>query len=88
MKLFLKKQKGQNMKLAARDLPKKKRRIKKQKAGFLSNTKIAPKLLAGFLIIAILSASVGIYAAVSLRGVSEASKSLYEEHKQYDTTVQ
>ena len=33
----------------------------------LSNIKIAPRLLAGFLIIALLSAVVGVYAAISKR---------------------
>ncbi len=58
---------------------KKTKKVKKQRAGLLGNIKIAPKLLAGFLIIALLSTAMGIYAAMSLRGVSDASRQLYKD---------
>ena len=69
------------------DKPPKKHRIRKQKArrtrkkkklrSPLANVKIAPKLLAGFLLIAILSAAMGAYASLSLSQVSAASENMY-----------
>lgn len=57
--------------------PGKKTRAKKKISGFLSNVKIAPRLLAGFLIIALLSAFMGVYASLSLNTVSAASDDMY-----------
>lgn len=55
----------------------KKPRVKKTRRIILSNIKIAPRLLAGFLIIALLSTGVGIYASISLNAVSAASDDMY-----------
>ena len=52
-------------------------RVKKASRGLLPNIKIAPKLLAGFLIIAVLSAAMGIFASYSLSTVSTASQNMY-----------
>jgi methyl-accepting chemotaxis protein len=52
-------------------------RGKKQRRGFLSNIKIAPRLLSCFLIIALLSAGMGVYASLSLNTVSIASDDMY-----------
>ncbi len=66
--------------------PKKDKALKRNKAAKpgkkkfrspLANMRIAPKLLAGFLIIAILSAAMGVYASFSLNTVSAASDSMY-----------
>ena len=46
--------------------------------GFLANIKIAPKILAGFLIITLLSTGMGLYAVNSLQKVSDASQHMYE----------
>jgi methyl-accepting chemotaxis protein len=72
---------------ARQDKPSKKQRVRKQKAkgprrkkrfrSPFANVKIAPKLLAGFLVIAILSAAMGAYASLSLSQVSAASDSMY-----------
>lgn len=67
-------QKGDN---SARRNKVKKTREKKRKVFFLANVKIAPKLLAGFLFIAVLAAAMGGYAALSLMGVNESSKAMY-----------
>lgn len=42
-----------------------------------TNMKVATKILIGFLIIAILSTSMGIYVALNLKNVSDSSKTLY-----------
>jgi len=57
--------------------PKKQKRIRKKRARLLGNIKIAPKLLAAFLIIALLSTGMGAYAALSLQQVSTASSEMY-----------
>lgn len=49
---------------------------KKFKSPF-SNIRIAPRLLAGFLVIAVLSAAMGVYASLSLSQVSAASEEMY-----------
>ncbi len=49
---------------------------KKIKSPF-SNIRIAPRLLAGFLVIAVLSAVMGIYASLSLSQMSKASEEMY-----------
>ena len=54
----------------------KKPRVKKSRF-VMSNIKIAPRLLAGFLIIALLSCFLGVYAAISLNGVSSAVEDMY-----------
>ena len=62
------------------DRNKKKRiRIKKLKISFLKNMRIAPKLLMGFLIIALLSTAMGVYAALSLSQVSQSSEEMYAD---------
>ena len=48
----------------------KKKEPKIRKSSFLGNMKIAPKLLLGFLIIALLSAGIGVYAVTNLGAVS------------------
>ncbi len=50
---------------------------KKRLKSPFANVKIAPKLLSGFLIIAILSAAMGAYASLSLSEVSAASEAMY-----------
>ncbi|NLT98950.1 MAG: HAMP domain-containing protein [Christensenellaceae bacterium] len=57
----------------------KKPRVKKERRLILSNIKIAPRLLAGFLIIAFLSTAVGVYAAISINGVSGAVETMYSK---------
>ncbi len=60
--------------------PKTKKKTKKphkQTAGFLSNVKIAPKLLAGFLIIALMATAMGLYAAISIRDLNDSAKKLH-----------
>ena len=59
--------------------PGQKARAKKQRRRLLSNVKIAPRLLMGFLVIALLSAGVGVYASLSLITVSNASDDMYGE---------
>ena len=44
---------------------------------FLANMKIATKILVGFLIIAILSTAMGAYAALSLKDMSNSSRTMY-----------
>ena len=85
MKLFRRNRKGQDAVTSAqytgdnsaRRNKVKKVKEKKRKASFLANVKIAPKLLAGFLFIAVLAAAMGGYAALSLMGMNESSKAMY-----------
>lgn len=85
MKLFRRNSKYQNAVISAKDTGDnrgrrskvKKTREKKHRASFLANVKIAPKLLAGFLFIAVLATAMGGYAALSLMSVSESSKAMY-----------
>jgi methyl-accepting chemotaxis protein len=48
-----------------------------RKVSFLSNIKIAPRLLAGFLIIAFMSTAMGLYASASLTQVSSSSNEMF-----------
>lgn len=50
---------------------------KAKKAGFWGNLRIAPKLLSAFLLIALMSASMGLYAALSLRDLNNSAKKLH-----------
>ncbi len=50
---------------------------RKRKASLMSNMRIAPRMLLGFLVIAVLSASMGIFATMSLTKVSAASDEMY-----------
>ena len=50
---------------------------KEKKAFFASNIKIAPRLLMGFLIIALITMGMGIYASESLTQVSSSSNEMY-----------
>jgi len=85
MKLFRRNRKGQDAVTSAqytgdnsaRRNKVKKVKEKKRKASFLANVKIAPKLLAGFLFIAVLAAAMGGYTALSLMGMNESSKAMY-----------
>jgi methyl-accepting chemotaxis protein len=85
MKLFRRNRKGQDAvtsaqytgDISARRNKVKKVKEKKRKASFLANVKIAPKLLAGFLFIAVLAAAMGGYTALSLMGMNESSKAMY-----------
>lgn len=72
MKLFKKRTKP----APTENKPKKIR--KKISIQFFKNLKLAPKILGGFVIIALLSSSMGAYAALSLGDVSQASKTMYE----------
>jgi methyl-accepting chemotaxis protein len=72
-----KRKKHSFLKFIKKDRKGKKPRVKKEGKLVLSNIKIAPRLLAGFLIIALLSAVVGVYAAISLNGVSGAVEDMY-----------
>lgn len=57
----------------------KKIKVKVWKAlSMMQNVRIAPKLLAGFLIIAVMSAVMGTYASVSLQQVGSNSKIMYD----------
>ena len=49
----------------------------KKRTRFLGNIKIAPKLLACFLIISLLCAVVGVYASLSLLELGESSQTMY-----------
>lgn len=53
------------------------KRPKKQHQRLFGNIKIAPKLLAGFLIIAVLSTLMGGYAVLSLQETSNATEEMY-----------
>jgi methyl-accepting chemotaxis protein len=85
MKLFRRNRKGQDAVTSAqytgdnsaRRNKVKKVKEKKRKASFLANVKIAHKLLAGFLFIAVLAAAMGGYTALSLMGMNESSKAMY-----------
>lgn len=55
----------------------KQKQDKGRKVSFLSNIKIAPRLLAGFLIIALLSTGMGLYASASLTQVSDSSNEMF-----------
>lgn len=57
----------------------KKKSKKKQKASVLRNIKIAPRLLMGFLIIAILSAGMGTYSAINMKQVGNSVSVMYED---------
>ncbi len=63
--------------------PGKKEKVKKssgkKRAGLLSNVRIAPRMLAGFLVIAVLSAAMGVYASFSLSQMSAASNGMYAQ---------
>lgn len=48
-----------------------------KKANFISNMKIAPKLLTSFLIIALMAAGMGGYAAFNLQDLSKSAKQLH-----------
>ena len=58
---------------------KKRKANKSRKASFLGNIKIAPRLLAGFLIIALLSTGMGLYASDSLTQVSNSSNEMFSD---------
>lgn len=49
----------------------------KQRAAFWGNIRIAPKLMAGFLVIALLCAAMGTYSIISTSSISGTSKELY-----------
>lgn len=51
--------------------------VKARKASIFSNIKIAPRLLAGFLIVALLSTGMGLYASASLTQVSSSSNEMF-----------
>jgi len=51
--------------------------VKARKASIFSNIKIAPRLLAGFLIVALLSTGMGLYASASLTQVSSSSNEIF-----------
>ena len=74
MKLF--KSKNKLTPTPTEDKPKKAR--KKINISFFRNLKLAPKILGGFIIIALLSTTMGAYAALSLSQVSDASKQMYQ----------
>mgnify|MGYP000135602085 CR=1 FL=1 len=57
----------------------KSKKDRKRKASILRNMKIAPRLLLGFLIIAILCAGMGTYAAFNLMQVGDSVKVMYED---------
>lgn len=50
---------------------------RKKRVGFLRNVKIAPKLLAGFLAIALMAAGMGLYAAISIKTLNDSAKQLH-----------
>lgn len=52
---------------------------KNQKASILRNIKIAPRLLLGFLIIALLSAGMGTYSAMNMKQVGDSVNVMYED---------
>jgi methyl-accepting chemotaxis protein len=60
-----------------RKIKNKSQKKKRHRSSFLKNRGITFKLLAGFLIIAILSTAMGVYAALSLSNVSKSSKEMY-----------
>jgi len=53
------------------------KRVKKERASFLGNMKIAPKLLTGFLLIALLCAAMGIYAIIGLTQAGNTASDMY-----------
>jgi methyl-accepting chemotaxis protein len=60
------------------------KKIKKPKKAlrifsFLKNMKIAPKILLGFAVIAILGTGMGLYDSIALNGVSASSSQMYKE---------
>lgn len=57
----------------------KKKRIGRKRIRFLSNIKLAPKLLMGFLFIAFLGTVMGLYSLANLRSVSDSSSKLYTD---------
>lgn len=63
-----------NLMIITKNKPK---RPKKQDQRLFGNVKIAPKLLSGFLIIAVLSTLMGGYAALSLQETSNATEQMY-----------
>lgn len=72
MKLFTKKQSRKHSE-ATETKPKVK------KAGFFKNMRIAPKLLAGFIIIAFIGAGIGIYLSVNIDTLSARNTQMYNE---------
>ena len=61
---------------------KKKTRVKEpkiRKSSFLGNVKIAPKLLLGFLIIALLAAAMGGFAVLNMTKISDAANNMYSD---------
>lgn len=53
------------------------KKVKKERVSFLGNMKIAPRLLTGFLIIALLCAAMGIYAIFGLAQAGNTSSDMY-----------
>lgn len=53
------------------------KRVTKKTSTILGNIKMAPKIMSGFLIIAILCAGMGIYASLGLADVSDSSNKMY-----------
>ncbi len=63
-----------------RKLRKKKRASKEpkiRKSSFLGNMKIAPKLLLGFLLVAVLAAAIGGFAVMNMLSISNAANNMY-----------
>ena len=52
---------------------------KPRKSSFLGNIKIAPRLLGGFLLVALLSTGMGLYASNSLTQVSNSSNEMFSD---------
>ncbi len=80
-KLFVRKQTNNDTLQPEKKLNRKNGKPKKEKRRhkrlFLENVRIAPKLLGAFLVIALISTAVGLYAAFSLRNSSVVFKDLY-----------
>jgi len=57
----------------------KRKAAKARKASYISNIKIAPRLLTGFLIVAFLSTGMGLYASASLTQVSNSSNEMFTD---------
>lgn len=68
---------GRNQKKNVSDKTKKTKKNRKIRFMLFANMKIAPKILAGFLIVATLSTAMGIYAASSLKDMSTSSNKIY-----------
>lgn len=52
-------------------------RQRQNKAAFLNNIKLAPRLIAGFLILALLSAGMGGFSVISMTGASKSAETIY-----------